>query len=70
LDDLLWYLQQNPHVVLTTVSEYQRARVMSARVTNRCEVIHNGVDYAAHARAARLIAEMAMDAGSSLTKTF
>jgi glycosyltransferase involved in cell wall biosynthesis len=44
LDDLLWYLQRNPDVVVTTVSEFQRARVMSAGVVNPCHVIHNGID--------------------------
>jgi glycosyltransferase involved in cell wall biosynthesis len=47
LDDLLWYLQRNPHVALTTVSEYQRSRVMSAGVTNRCDVIYNGLETSA-----------------------
>jgi glycosyltransferase involved in cell wall biosynthesis len=47
LDDLLWYLRHNPHVVLTTVSDYQRSRVLSAGVMNHCRVIYNGIETSA-----------------------
>jgi glycosyltransferase involved in cell wall biosynthesis len=44
LDDLTWYLRQNPNVLLTTVSAFQREKLTKAGVTNECHVIHNGVD--------------------------
>jgi glycosyltransferase involved in cell wall biosynthesis len=44
LDDLIWYLRRNPHVVLTTVSEFQRDRIRTAGLPNPCHVVYNGID--------------------------
>jgi glycosyltransferase involved in cell wall biosynthesis len=44
LNDLIWYLKLNPHVVLTTVSQFQRGKLIAAGISNACRVIHNGID--------------------------
>jgi glycosyltransferase involved in cell wall biosynthesis len=48
LDDQLWFLRRHPKLWITTVSEFQRARVKSAGLGNRCDVVCNGVDTSAY----------------------